>query len=632
MNFSRAREKTHRPLLTALLICLWFGTFAGLCERRLRHHFPILLGLDDLRYAAVADLFFFALLVIPLLLLAPWRSRLNLPAVAIFFCTGTLAADFLTLFFPAPGHSLILSACALVIAVLLAWIFVRYQSSLIAFGKFTLPLFAIYLFIYLGVQPIAAHYRAARAAAALGPTPNGPNVLLIIVDALRADHLSTYGYNLPTSPELTRWASSGALFENAVAPSSWTLPSHASILTGRYPTEHHAGEDDWRLDNRFPTLGEIFEKNGYRTAAFSGNFLLFCRRVGFGRGFQHFEDGSLIERLVETNLGRRIHNRLAVWHLIEDVPGRQNAADISNNALRWIKSDRRPFFVTVNYFDVHEPFMPPRSYFHRFSSARAPLNQYDWPPDIRLPPDQLQELVAAYDASIAYVDDQLGQFLSELDRRGILKNTVVVITSDHGQEFQEHGYLFHGHSLYWQVIHSPLVILGPGVATNLRIPTPVELQSLPATLLDLAGIKGREFESPSLTALWRDPSAQKNWPYPVSELAHMGASPLFPSYYGSMKSLVTPKWQYIQGGKTGEQLYRCCDDEKKDLAQSQPELAAIFHRALDSDGPVAPQTVYAAAKSAAGGLASSAAQPNKRPRPGRREQMDDQLRALGYVR
>lgn len=631
MTFLHAREETRNPVLSSLLICLWFGAFAGLCERKLRHYFPVLLGLDDLRYAAIADLLVFALLVTPLLLLAPWRRRINLSAIAVFFCASVLAADFLTLVFSSPGHVVLLSAGSLGIAVLFTWIFVRYQASLLTFGKFTLPLFAIYLLIYLGVQPLAANYRAARAAAALPPAPQGPNVLLIIVDALRADHLSTYGYNLSTSPNLTRWAASGVLFENAVAPSSWTLPSHASILTGRYPTEHHAGEDDWRLDNRYPTLGEDFEKNGYRTAAFSGNFLLFCRRVGFGRGFQHFEDASLVERLTGTNLGRHIHNRLATMGLIANVPGRQDAAVISKNALHWIESDSRPFFVTVNYFDVHEPFMPPRSYFQRFSSVRHPMNQYHWQPDVQLPPDQLQRLVAAYDASIAYVDDQLGHFLSQLDQRGILKNTVVVITSDHGQEFQEHGYLFHGHGLYWSVIHAPLIISGPGVAANSRVQTPVELQSLPATLLDLAGIKHAEFESPSLAALWKDSALEQNWPYPVSELAHMGESPLFPSYYGPMKSLVTPKWQYIQGGKPGQELYRCCGEDKQDLAQSQPGVVAIFHRVLDADGPVTQQMVQNAAKSATTELAPSAAQGNKQPRVGRREQMNEQLRALGYI-
>ena len=632
MTFSQKQERTGNPVLTSLLICLWFGTFAGFCERKLRHYFPVLLGLDDLRYAAVADLLVFALLAIPLLLLSPWRRRLNLAAVAIFLCGGLLAADFLTIFFPAPGHAAILSIGALAFAVLLTWIFVHYQSPLMTLGKFTLPLFAIYLFIFLGVQPLAANYRAQRAAAALpNPADKSPNVLLIIVDALRADHLSTYGYNLPTSPNLTRWAANGVVFENAVAPSSWTLPSHASILTGRYPTEHHAGEDDWRLDNRYPTLGEAFEKNGYRTAAFSGNFLLFCRRVGFGRGFQHFEDGSFIERLIETNLGRRIHNRLALWHVIADVPGRQDAAEISRNALHWIERDTRPFFVTINYFDVHEPFMPPSSYFHRFSSARHPLNQYHWPPDEQLPPDQLQQLIASYDASIAYVDDQLGHLLSELDQRGVLKNTIVVITSDHGQEFQEHGYLFHGHGLYWSVIHAPLVISGPGIAANLRIQTPVELQSLPATLLDLAGIKAVDFQSPSLTTLWKDPGTQKNWPYPVSELAHMGESRLFPSYYGPMKSLVTPQWQYIQGGKTGEDLYRCCGDEKQDFAQSQTALASIFHRALDADGPVTQQTLEAAAKSTVNASAASTSQGKKTRNKTTREKMNDQLRALGYI-
>jgi arylsulfatase A-like enzyme len=623
----------RNPLWIALLICLWFGVFAGICERKLRHYFPALLGLDDLRYAAVADLIVFALLMVPLLFLFPLRRRISLPMAAVFLCSAMFAIDGLTLFFPAPGKALILGAGALAIAAVLTFLFARFQAGLLKFGKVTLPLFVVYLCIYLGVQPLWASRQANRQSASTKAQGSAPNVLLIIEDALRADHLSTYGYGRNTSPNLTRLAAQGVLFENAVAPSSWTLPSHASILTARYPTEHHAGEDDWRLDARYPTLGEAFQKNGYRTAAFSGNFLLFCRHVGFGRGFQHFEDGSFVERLIETNLGRRVHNRLAAMHMIDDVPGRQDAHDISKNALRWIGSDSQPFFVTINFFDAHEPFMPPRHYFQRYSSARRPLNQYAWPPDIKLPPQQLQQLIDAYDGSISYVDDQLGWFLSELDRRGILKNTIVVFTSDHGEEFQEHGYNFHGHSLYWPVIHSPLVIDGPGIGQHFQIAAPVELRSLPATLLDLAGIKDSDFPGPSLTKLWRDPKAQQQWPYAVSELAHMGESGLFPSYYGAMKSVVTPDWHYIEGGKLGDELYKCCGNESQNVAQNavDRELVQSFHRAAEQEGPVTPERLELAAKF--GGKQRIASDPpaKRRADAKQREHMNEQLRALGYV-
>lgn len=624
----------NSSFLTAALICLWCGAFAGFIERKCHHYFPTLLGLDDLRYAAITDLIVFALLIVPLLVLVPLRRRINLPAVAVFLCAGVLALDALTLAFPAPGRALVLSAAALAIAALLTWIFLRFENAFVIFGKFSGAIFILYLSIYLIAQPLWAahvHKREIRAGQMAAPA-GAPNVVLIIVDALRADHLSTYGYPRQTSPNLTQLASKSVVFENAIAPSSWTLPSHASMLTGRYPTEHQAGEDNWRLDGRFPTLGEAFEKHGYRTAALSGNFLLFNTRVGFGRGFQHFEDGSLLEKMTETNLGRRIHNRLAAAHLIDNVPGRQNAKAISNNALKWISSDSRPFFVTINFFDVHEPFMPPAADFHLYSSEPRPLNQYDWPPDIELPPGQMQQLVDAYDGSITYVDRQLAAFLNQLETRGVLKDTIVAITSDHGQEFGEHNFMFHGRGLYWELIHAPLIIYAPGRApAGIRISIPVELQSLPSTLLNLAGFEHQQFPSAPLTTLWTDPKAQQNWSYPISQLAHLGESPRFPSYYGAMQSVVTPKWHYIEGGKLGGELYSCCGNETKNLAQTKEyaSVATVLRSSLDAEGEITPATVAALIQDPPGKLQPVARK--KRQPPSDRRRMNDLLHALGYV-
>jgi arylsulfatase A-like enzyme len=345
----------------------------------------------------------------------------------------------------------------------------------------------------------------------------------------------------------------------------------------------------------------------------------------------HFEDGSWLHKLSEANLGARIHNLLARMHLLHDVLGRQDAQAITSHALRWIDSGSQPFFITMNLFDVHEPFMPPPEYFHRFSQRTKPLDQFYWPQDVQLSPQQIQDEIDAYDGCIAYTDDQIAAFMGQLRRRGVLDHTIVIVTSDHGEEFQEHGFMFHSKGLYWELIHAPLILYAPGnaaVPPAARIVTPVALQSLPATMLHLARASVNRFPGPSLDPLWsaRSPA---NWPYPVSELASFGTSPLFPSYFGPLKSIVTAKWHYIEGGKFGEELYPCCGNE-------------VSNQAASAGGKLMAQDlrqILGSTESPRVGIAASAIQQNVPARPvlnpkqlaADRQKMNDQLRALGYT-
>src|SRR5438270_2004715 len=262
-------------------ICLWLGSIAGLCERILYHFFPGPLGPDDLWWAAFADLLFFTMLAVACLGLATILRRMNFEGLAFFLASSLLLVDCISIAIPAPGHALVHSATAGFLALALTLAFLTFRSPILRLGYLTLPLLALYLVSYLLLLPRFSRSDELPAAGSAGAS--APNVLLIIVDTLAADHLSTYGYQRPTSPNLTALASQGVFFENAVAPSSWTLPSHASMLTGRYASEHHAGQNNWRLDERFPTIAEAFRKQGYRTAGFSANPYLFTRRTVFDR-------------------------------------------------------------------------------------------------------------------------------------------------------------------------------------------------------------------------------------------------------------------------------------------------------------------------------------------------------------
>ena len=615
-------------------ICLWFGAIAGLCERVLYHFFPGPLGPDDLWWAAFADLLFFTVLAVACLVLATVLRRMNFEGLAFFLASSLLLVDCLSIAIPAPGHALVHSVTAGLLALAFTLAFLKFRSPILRLGYLTLPLLALYLAVYLGLLPLLSSRDGLRASGKA--TAPGSNVLLIIVDTLAADHLSTYGYQRPTSPNLTALASQGVFFENAVAPSSWTLPSHASMFTGRYASEHHAGQNDWRLDERFPTIAEAFRKNGYRTAGFSANPYLFTRRNGLDRGYQHFEECTFLEHLFMTNIGRRMQNRLILVHLLPDVIGRCGAETISRDALSWILRDSgKPFFVTINYFDVHEPFMPPAVYLHRFSKLERPMNQSYWPPDVQLTPAQLKDTVDSYDAAIAFIDDKMAGLLADLKEHDQLENTIVLITSDHGESFQQHGFMFHGKGLYWDLIHVPLVVYGPGrVPAGVRIQRPVSLLSLPSTLLDLAGIKAQgQFDDHSLVALWRTPGAQTAWPYPVSELAGFGESPRFPSYYGPMRSVVTPDWHFIEGGQRGKELYPCCSPELDDRATT-PEgqkVSLAFRRTLDDeDGlTVTPRALSTLLYSSEKEIGRIPPEPKFDQRE--RRKMNDLLHALGYL-
>jgi arylsulfatase A-like enzyme len=413
------------------------------------------------------------------------------------------------------------------------------------------------------------------------------NVLVLVVDTLRADHLSTYGYRRATSPNLDRLAAEGVLFEEAYSTSSWTPPSHASMLTGRYV--HELGDEN-RVDARFPTLAEELRDRGYRTAAISGNAYYFCRRAGFGRGFIRFEDYfySVASMAVRTLYGRKIEEYILRRLGFAEVPKRRNAEEVNHAVLNWIDRDGlKPFFVFVNYFDVHEPYLPPQPWRSRFSQGKHPggiLNGLHGRRTPVMTPQQLQSEIDAYDGGISYVDEQINRLLVELEQRGLRDKTILVLTSDHGEGLGDHGLYLHRNSLYREAIRVPFVIRAPGrVPAGLRIPRPVSNSAIPATVMDLLGVTESEFPGRSLTALWWDPHAAANWPEPLSEMGEFPFdSKRSPAYHGWLKSLVTPEWHYILQQRGVVSLFNWPNDpgELNDLSPN-PEFTDVLKH-LDS--------------------------------------------------
>jgi arylsulfatase A-like enzyme len=318
-----------------------------------------------------------------------------------------------------------------------------------------------------------------------------PNVLLLVLDTVRAMRLSLYGYDRATTPALERWARSGTVFEQAIATASWTTPSHAGMFTGHYPHELNTGFRT-PLDDRWPTLAEVLAQEGYRTAGFSANRKYASYESGLSRGFARFEDFQVSpgQVMVSSSLAR-----LLVWqpwftHLIRyyDLYGRKNAAAVSDEFLRWVGhgTKGRPFFAFLNYYDAHDPYLAPPPFDRRFTSDTGsfrPLVIGPW-----LTPAQIARELEAHEGAIAYIDHEIDRLLRDLESNGMLENTLVILTSDHGEQFGEHKLMDHGNSLYRPLLEVPLFLRLPGrIPPGLRVSTPVTLRDLSATVLDLTG-------------------------------------------------------------------------------------------------------------------------------------------------
>jgi len=426
----------------------------------------------------------------------------------------------------------------------------------------------------------------ARVLAASSSASGSPNIVFITLDTVRADRLSSYGYSRDTTPHLDRFARRGVLFENAIAPSSWTLASHASMFTGLLPHQHGAGYDV-PMPAGPRTLAEILHSRGYETAAFTSNFHYLERGWGLARGFETYEDNSisLRENLAQTFIGGSIIQPVYQNLVQYDYFNRRNAGDVNQNIFGWLKQrPRRPYFLFVNYLDAHEPYAAPRPYNHRFGavpeSLLRRLHHSAASPAATSPfnTDEQTSLIAAYDNCIAYLDGQVGRLLDFLRRSSDWENTIVIVTSDHGEEFGEHGRYSHGKDLYRETLHVPLIIAGPKIPRGFRISHVVATQELFSTVLDLAGGGNTPFSRYSLARFWKP--GFKPQPFDnivVSELA-------FPWYWrqkaSTVISVTTPEWQLLDDSTGRAQLYRWTQDPRETVNLAGSREGSVVVRML----------------------------------------------------
>jgi len=483
--------------------------------------------------------------------------------------------------------------------VLAAGIATQVSRMLAQYFALTWPVIAnsgrVALLVTLGIMAWAMQKALDPVAASNGVpfAAGGRNVVLLVLDTVNARETSMLGYERPTTPNLERWASRGVVFESAFSTAPWTLPSHAGMFTGRWA--HEIGDTSPpAMDGKFPTIAEVMRDNGYATSGFVANLVNTTREAGLGRGFDHYEDRAVSTReaVLSTALGRAavssgwLRNLLGYHELINRKP----ASRISADFLRWLDQNRsRPFFAFLNYFDAHEPYMPSEgdaarfrigpavdrgAFEHRFNN----IKHVDWH---SLSVSQMAQERALHEAAIAAIDREIGALLAGMESRGLLKNTVVIVTSDHGEAFGEHGKFSHGNSLYADLLHVPLLIIEPGARGSVRVRETVSLRDLPETVLDLAGLEiDSPFPGASLSRFWRS-SARAEHAVPMVFV--LPTAQYRPSARGAMYSAIADPYHYILNDDGTEELfnYRADPLEQRNLAGS-PDASSLLPRLRSS--------------------------------------------------
>jgi arylsulfatase A-like enzyme len=432
---------------------------------------------------------------------------------------------------------------------------------------------------------------------ACGEPARPRHVMLVVVDTLRADHLGFYGYERPTSPGLDAWAARGAVFEQALATSPWTLPSFASIYTGELPSRHEAarvagprdvGTVVGRLNAELRTLAEILGEAGFATAAIVNNPFL-EPRTGVERGFDHYD-----------------------WH-----PGANHdmrrAEDVVDRGLSWLEAaGDQPSLLVLHLFDPHLDYDPPPATRGRFTAGYEGRLRYPVSDRRRIrkqllatEPDDRAFIVGAYDEEVLYVDAELTRLLGSLDDAGRLGETLVVLVADHGEEFFEHGGFEHGRTVYQEVLRVPLVVWGPGIRPA-RIRAPVSIVDvLPTVLEALALAPEPEIAGRSLWPLLRGGAA----PPPRALFAE--------NMVQGVERKAVLRWPHklaLDTATDRSQLFDLAVDpgETRDRSAEKPKLAATLRVELD--------TRLGGARAA---------------RPGSRvefsQEVEERLRQLGYL-
>jgi len=422
-------------------------------------------------------------------------------------------------------------------------------------------------------QPLAetALARARENAAPLA-RPSVPTVVLITIDALRADHLGSYAPDASRpsrTPHLDRLAERSVRFTRAYAPSCWTEPSVATLMTGLSPAAHGIAGSPGRLSARLATLAEVLQERGYLTAANISNPLL-ARPLGFDQGFGEYVAWPLPD--LGNTLGGRLLARLEETGCTTEMQARW--------AARWITRHReRAFFLWLHIYDPHQPYAPPREYLRWVENWEQYGAGFGWVGQARvgtLALDQAKRrwISALYGAEVRYVDDSVALVLEALEQADLFDDALVVVTNDHGEELWDHGSIGHGHAMHEELVRAPLIVKLPQSTHGRVVEQRVSTASLAPTILDLCGLPRGSLmtNAPSLAPLLAGQT--------VAERPAFISGRLF---YGPEEVVLFDRWKYtVSPNEAEERLYDIDRDpgERESLAASHPEALERARRLL----------------------------------------------------
>lgn len=444
--------------------------------------------------------------------------------------------------------------------------------------------------------PFWRRFQEGRALAALPPAAaEAPNVLILIWDTARARSLSLYGYERNTTPALERFAAGGAVFDRAMSTTSWSLPAHASIFTGRYPHELTAGRR-LRLDGTHPTLAEVLARRGYVTGGFTANLFYGSADYGIARGFITYDSRPPIKPTViastwfiSQSAFAAIRKRLGE----QQTMMRRSARHVNGAFLDWAsRHGSRPFFAVLNNFDAHQPYRAPAPFDTAFTPAppRYAVEEFGY----HYPPEMLAEFRDAYDTCLLYLDSELDLLLAALRERGTLDNTVVILTSDHGEEFGEYGpdLIIHGRTINYASLHVPLVMVYPkSVPAATRRSETVSIRDIPATVMSIvAPGEPHPFPGHSLVNYARGLVSPEVVAEPrlsiVERHSWAERDDTWPAALGHLFSVMSGDLHFVVDGRGKEHLYDIASDPwSRSNLVNDPGRAADVNRlrsALDS--------------------------------------------------
>ncbi len=422
------------------------------------------------------------------------------------------------------------------------------------------------------------------------------HAILITVDSLRPDHLGCLGYPRQTSPNIDRLARAGALFSQAIANGVGTPASFPSIITSTYPLMYGGYE---YLSRSRLTIAEALKANGFATAAFHSSPFL-SRIYGYKRGFDFFYDSlegspqgndSLFSRMAATRVGKMVSKNQRLSRFLKrnynrlfgpEVPY-VKAPDLNERIFSWLREHReRPFFLWIHYMDVHIPYLPPLKLVEEICHRKAGRGEIVKTNELILKPtgvsqEQLQSMIDLYDASIACLDSAVGDLIKELEFSKVLEDTLLIITSDHGEEFMEHGGLTHDPKLYDELLRVPLIIHAPDFINGGKsIDSQVSLLDLAPTIVEALGLKKvNKFLGDSLLSLIKGEEKRKK--AVISEASNRpNEINIDPAVRTT--SYRTEQWKYIYHASKQDELYNLIDDpdETRNLIDEAKHLAKGF--------------------------------------------------------